>query len=51
MPKGVMPYAVDPEAAERLWRLSEQLVCRSRRWPASNGTRVKGWAEVVAKPI
>ena len=24
-PQGVMPYAVDPEAAERLWRLSEQL--------------------------
>ena len=23
---GVMPYAVDPEAAERLWRLSEQLL-------------------------
>jgi hypothetical protein len=23
---GVMAYAVDPEAAERLWRLSEQLV-------------------------
>jgi hypothetical protein len=23
---GVMPYAVDPVAAERLWRLSEQLV-------------------------
>jgi hypothetical protein len=23
---GVMPYAVDPEAADRLWRLSEQLV-------------------------
>ncbi|MDB5980165.1 MAG: dehydrogenase [Pseudomonas sp.] len=24
--RGVMPYAVDPEAAERLWQLSEQLV-------------------------
>jgi NAD(P)-dependent dehydrogenase (short-subunit alcohol dehydrogenase family) len=23
---GVMPYAIDPEAAERLWSLSEQLV-------------------------
>ncbi|CAM4462766.1 NAD(P)-dependent dehydrogenase (short-subunit alcohol dehydrogenase family) [Paenibacillus endophyticus] len=23
---GVMPYAVDPDAAERLWRLSEQLI-------------------------
>jgi NAD(P)-dependent dehydrogenase (short-subunit alcohol dehydrogenase family) len=27
---GVMPYAVDPEAAERLWSLSEQLVFRER---------------------
>jgi NAD(P)-dependent dehydrogenase (short-subunit alcohol dehydrogenase family) len=25
VPQGVMPYAVDPAAAERLWRLSEQL--------------------------
>ena len=25
LPLGVMPYAVDPEAADRLWRLSEQL--------------------------
>jgi NAD(P)-dependent dehydrogenase (short-subunit alcohol dehydrogenase family) len=25
MPKGVMPYAVDAQAAERLWDLSEQL--------------------------
>jgi len=25
MPSGVMPYAVDPEAADRLWSLSEQL--------------------------
>ena len=25
-PFGVMPYAVDPEAAERLWSLSERLV-------------------------
>jgi hypothetical protein len=25
MPLGVMPYAVNPEAADRLWRLSEQL--------------------------
>jgi NAD(P)-dependent dehydrogenase (short-subunit alcohol dehydrogenase family) len=24
--KGVRPYAIDPEAAERLWRLSEQLL-------------------------
>jgi hypothetical protein len=23
---GVMPYAVDPEAAKRLWSVSEQLV-------------------------
>lgn len=26
MPLGVMPYAVDPEAADRLWSLSEQLL-------------------------
>jgi hypothetical protein len=26
MPLGVMPYAVNPEAADRLWRLSEQLL-------------------------
>jgi NAD(P)-dependent dehydrogenase (short-subunit alcohol dehydrogenase family) len=25
-PLGVMPYAVDPEAADRLWSLSEQLI-------------------------
>jgi hypothetical protein len=25
-PLGVMPYAVDPEAADRLWTLSEQLL-------------------------
>jgi hypothetical protein len=25
IPLGVMPYAVDPEAADRLWRLSEHL--------------------------
>jgi hypothetical protein len=24
-PLGVMPHAVDPETAERLWRLSEEL--------------------------
>ena len=24
--KGVMPYAVDPEAARRLWELSEKLI-------------------------
>lgn len=24
---GVMPYAVDPESAQRLWDLSEQLIC------------------------
>jgi hypothetical protein len=23
---GVMPYAVDPESAQRLWELSEQLI-------------------------
>ncbi|MDT5192953.1 MAG: hypothetical protein QOI28_5204, partial [Mycobacterium sp.] len=23
---GVMPYAVDPESAQRLWELSEQLL-------------------------
>jgi hypothetical protein len=26
MPLGVMPYAVNPEAADRIWRLSEQLL-------------------------
>jgi len=26
IPLGVMPYAVDPEAADRLWSLSEQLI-------------------------
>ena len=23
--KGVMPYAIDPESAERLWALSEEI--------------------------
>jgi hypothetical protein len=23
---GVMPYAIDPESAERLWKLSERLL-------------------------
>jgi hypothetical protein len=26
MPLGVMPYAVDSDAADRLWRLSERLI-------------------------
>jgi len=28
MALGVMPHAVDPQAAERLWTLSEQLIER-----------------------
>ncbi len=31
MPLGVMPYAVDPESAERLWSLSQQLTFVGRR--------------------
>jgi hypothetical protein len=27
---GVMPYAIDPEAADRLWVLSEELRCPGR---------------------
>jgi NAD(P)-dependent dehydrogenase (short-subunit alcohol dehydrogenase family) len=37
MPLGVMPYAVDSQAAERLWNLSEQLMSRNHRhMPASS---------------
>jgi NAD(P)-dependent dehydrogenase (short-subunit alcohol dehydrogenase family) len=32
MPLGVMPYAVNPEAADRLWRLSEQLLREEHTW-------------------
>lgn len=31
--QGYMPHIADPEAAERLWRLSEQLVGESFPWP------------------
>jgi hypothetical protein len=30
MALGVMPHAVDPDAADRLWKLSEQLIGMSR---------------------
>lgn len=31
-PLGVMPYAVDPDAADRLWTLSERLTGSAIQW-------------------